>query len=282
MADARSGAGARLSPEIMAALERLYGRRRPIPFQTLNFMRGTEQPLHADSVHFDSQPSGWMCGVWVALEEIGATQGPLVVLPGSHRVAPGTFAAMRADGGERFDMAAYERALDSDCAALRTEEFHASVGDAVVWHADLAHGGAPVLDPASTRWSQVTHYFFDGFTYVTPMLGDRDRGEVYLREPLVDISTGRAVPHRVDGRPVRLVRRRRRPGPARRAGRVPRHRLGRGWRLVSRCGAAMATRRRVAGWRTCRRRGRVADQRAQSETAVARPRANLRYPSSST
>ena len=192
-------------PEVMAILAELYGRR-PIPFQTLDFARGTEQELHADAVHFDSVPSGWMCGVWVALEDIGDRQGPLLVVPGSHRVAPGTFDRIF-DGSRNFDMQRYERALQRDLAHLSFEEVPAATGDVVIWHADLAHGGASVIDPAATRWSQVTHYFFDGFTYVTPMLGHPGREEVFLREPLVDISTGRAVRHRLDGSSARLLRR---------------------------------------------------------------------------
>lgn len=189
---------------IMTELQALYGRR-PIPFQTLNFARGSEQNLHADSIHFDSVPTGWMCGVWVALEDIGADQGPLKVVAGSQGVAPAVFEAVTA-GQTGFDMGTYETALASRVAAMTAEEFHASMGDVLIWQADLAHGGSPVGDPGSTRWSQVTHYFFDGFTYVTPMLGDPSSGEVYLREPLIDIARRRIVSHRMDGRKASLVR----------------------------------------------------------------------------
>ena len=191
-------------PDIMALLVELYGRR-PIPFQTLDFAHGTEQGLHADAIHFDSVPSGWMCGVWVALEDIHCSQGPLVVVPGSHRVAAETFARVY-DGSAPFDMDSYEQALQRDLSHMQAEEVRATTGDVVIWQADLAHGGTSVIDAMATRWSQVTHYFFDGFTYVTPMLGRPDRGEVFLREPLVDISTGRGVRHRLDGGPAHVVR----------------------------------------------------------------------------
>lgn len=191
-------------PRIMTELKDLYGRR-PIPFQTLDFAHGTEQPLHADSIHFDSVPTGWMCGVWVALEDVGPDQGPLVVVPGSQRVAPAVFDEVM-EGRSGFDMKTYESAMGERLATIATEEFHASIGDALIWHADLAHGGAKVRDPGSTRWSQVTHYFFDGFTYVTPLLGDRTAGELYVREPLIDIAERRVVSHRMDGRKASLVR----------------------------------------------------------------------------
>lgn len=195
-------------PRIMTGLAALYGRR-PIPFQTLNFARGTEQPLHADSIHFDSVPAGWMCGAWVALEEVGADQGPLTVVPGSQRVASEVFdevVSRRASGSSPFDMGTYEAALARRVASMGIEEFHASPGDVLIWHADLAHGGAKVLDQATTRWSQVTHYFFEGFTYVTPMLGDSAAGELHVREPLIDIARRRVVSHRVDGHRAPLIR----------------------------------------------------------------------------
>ncbi|MEO0991468.1 MAG: phytanoyl-CoA dioxygenase family protein, partial [Pseudomonadota bacterium] len=69
---------------VIALLSRLYGRRA-FPFQTLNFGMGTQQHYHSDSVHFSSVPERFMCGVWVALEDIGPDQGPLVYYPGSHK-----------------------------------------------------------------------------------------------------------------------------------------------------------------------------------------------------
>ena len=53
------------APGVLAALESLYGRG-PRPFQTLNFNWGTEQAVHSDSIHFNSEPFGLMCGVLAA------------------------------------------------------------------------------------------------------------------------------------------------------------------------------------------------------------------------
>jgi len=47
---------------------------------------GTHQPFHADSVHFRSVPERFMCGVWVALEEIDDDNGPLEHFAGPHRL----------------------------------------------------------------------------------------------------------------------------------------------------------------------------------------------------
>jgi hypothetical protein len=67
-------------PAVLDALESLYGRT-PLPFQTLNFPVGTEQVPHADTVHFNTLPAGWMCGIWFALEDISPDSGPLVYYP---------------------------------------------------------------------------------------------------------------------------------------------------------------------------------------------------------
>jgi hypothetical protein len=74
-----------LAPAVLGLLRTLYGRD-PHPFQTLNFKYGTEQRPHADAVHFNTEPLGLMCGVWVAMEDIDADCGPLVKYPGSHKL----------------------------------------------------------------------------------------------------------------------------------------------------------------------------------------------------
>ena len=43
-------------------------------------------------------------------------------------------------------------------------------GQAIIWAANLLHGGAPQRDRARTRWSQVTHFYFEGCRYYTPLL----------------------------------------------------------------------------------------------------------------
>ena len=74
-----------LNAEVMRLLAVAYGRK-PFPFQTLNFPRGTQQPTHSDVVHFHSEPERFMCGVWFALEDIDPAAGPLAYYPGSHRL----------------------------------------------------------------------------------------------------------------------------------------------------------------------------------------------------
>ena len=72
-------------PRILDLLSRLYGRRA-FPFQTLNFPVGTQQDAHSDSMHFSSVPERFMCGVWLALEDIDEGNGALEYYPGSHKL----------------------------------------------------------------------------------------------------------------------------------------------------------------------------------------------------
>ena len=88
------------APAVIELLRATYGRE-PLPFQTLNFRVGSEQRPHSDAMHFNSEPPGFMCGLWIALEDIGPDQGPLVYYPGSHRLAEVTRGDVDAAAGLR-------------------------------------------------------------------------------------------------------------------------------------------------------------------------------------
>ncbi len=171
--------------------------RPAVPFQTLSFRRGTEQRAHADAIHFDTLPAGYTCGVWVALEDVGDDQGPLVVHPGSHRVAPSYPEDLGlAPGDDRgaFDRTGYEDVVARQVADLPGRRLAVAQGTAVVWASDLVHGGAPVDRAGATRWSQVTHFFGAGCVYVTPQRSRRAEGRYAVRDPLVNVATGRPEP----------------------------------------------------------------------------------------
>ncbi|HZX28255.1 MAG TPA: phytanoyl-CoA dioxygenase family protein [Telluria sp.] len=183
-------------------LGKLYGRAA-WPFQTLNFPVGTQQHFHTDSVHFSSAPERFMCGVWLALEDVDADNGPLVYYPGSHRWPIYTnehlrLCAARMDGMP--SQALYEemwRALVEQ-SGIAPVHFHARKGQALIWAANLMHGGSVQRDKLRTRWSQVTHYFFDDCAYYTPMLSDPFYGKIAFRR-LHDIRTARPVPQQYAG-----------------------------------------------------------------------------------
>ena len=148
------------APEVLAWLERLYGRP-PIPMQTINFARGTQQRAHSDNVHFSSMPQGFMCGVWIALEDVDEDNGPLEYYPGSHRLPYFDLSHLgilgsSQEGHERYSE--YEDFVQALIAELGLERrvLRIPKGRAIIWAANLLHGGSPVRDPASTRHSQVT------------------------------------------------------------------------------------------------------------------------------
>ncbi|UPM49172.1 phytanoyl-CoA dioxygenase family protein [Synechococcus sp. A10-1-5-1] len=182
-------------PEILAALRVLYGRD-PFPFQTLNFPNGTAQHFHSDAVHFHSLPHGFMCGIWVALEDIQADAGPLLYYPGSHREP---YLSARDLGISKENLKAEiapQRLFEPHWRNLvqhkgyREDVFLARKGEVLIWHANLLHGGSAVCNKRRSRWSQVSHYYFRGCGYTTPLLHTSDAdllGDQWRLSPL-DLS----------------------------------------------------------------------------------------------
>jgi hypothetical protein len=168
-----------LSPLVHTLLRGLYGRT-PLPFQTLNFLKGTEQSVHSDTIHFNSMPAGFMCGVWIALEDIDMDNGPLVYYPGSQLLPEITLEDM--PDGER-DYEHYERYIVDLIEREALEPTYGTLrkGQALIWSANLLHGGMPLRDQSRTRHSQVTHFFFEGCRYYTPLRSGE--GYVEFRNP---------------------------------------------------------------------------------------------------
>lgn len=193
------------NPSIIHLLTKLYGRKA-WPFQTLNFPVGTQQHVHTDAVHFSSNPERFMCGVWVALEDITIENGPLFYYPGSHRWPIFTnehIGYCVSDSAQRPSQAIYEEMWRALIAAhhAKPEVFLCKKGQALIWCANLFHGGSVHQDKNQTRWSQVTHYFFEDCAYYTPMWSDPFNGLVYFRRPR-DVVSGETVSNRYLGRDV--------------------------------------------------------------------------------
>ena len=193
------------NPQLLDLLGKLYGRPA-FPFQTLNFPVGTQQDAHSDSVHFSSLPERFMCGVWVAMEDISAEAGPLFYYPGSHRW-PILNNALIGRRGFGSDLASaqdpFAEAWAALCAAndAQPETFLARKGEALIWCANLLHGGSLQTDPRLTRWSQVTHYYFDDCIYYTPAFSDEATGDLQLRTVRA-ISDGLVRPNQYLGQPL--------------------------------------------------------------------------------
>jgi ectoine hydroxylase-related dioxygenase (phytanoyl-CoA dioxygenase family) len=152
---------------ILNILENLYDRK-PVPFQTLNFYKGTQQRLHSDQIHFCSDPENFMCGLWIALEDITMENGPLIYYPGSQNIE---FKNMQKLNLEPRDYAGYENKIQDIINESRLEPEYGIIkkGDALLWHANLIHGGYKIINENSTRLSMVIHYFFENTKYWTPL-----------------------------------------------------------------------------------------------------------------
>ncbi|MEE8557424.1 MAG: phytanoyl-CoA dioxygenase family protein [Myxococcota bacterium] len=171
-------------------LFRVLYRREPVPFQTLNFPKGTEQKTHSDTLHFHSLPHRFMCGVWIAFEDIDTTSGPLHYYPGSHKLPIfdlhdlGLYSTNPIyETEDKWPlMRQYERFIQALTHAQKLErtEFCARKGQVLIWSANLLHGGCPILDPDRSRHSMVTHYFFEDCVYYTPFNSDPALGRYSL------------------------------------------------------------------------------------------------------
>lgn len=183
---------------VQDALRELYGRE-PHPFQTLTFSVGTQQLSHSDHIHFSSRPLGFMCGVWVALEDVTLENGPLFYFPGSHNLPYMGYAELgitnSAFESEEIRYGRYEHQIEALAQAhgFQREVFLAKKGDVLIWAANLIHGGSPLIDTNSSRWSQVTHYLFEDCLHYTPRFSDEVNGKFYVRHP-IDLSTGTPIP----------------------------------------------------------------------------------------
>ncbi len=147
------------SEKVKEVLRTLY-EAEPRPFQTLNFVKGTNQHTHSDSIHFNCEPFGMMCGVWVALEDIGPDQGPLRLYPKSNKLPEMNYPDFGLEASDK-EYPKYLNALQNLIDEHGFEERRASIkkGQAVIWGANTLHGGAPQNNMDLSRYSQVTHYY---------------------------------------------------------------------------------------------------------------------------
>jgi ectoine hydroxylase len=136
-----------------------------VAFQTINFIHGSQQRAHSDSIHMTTYPLGYLVAAWIALEDITHENGPLFYYPGSHQLP--YLLNNDFNEGSNFltlgkkDYVDYEDVLEDLVAqkGYAQKEFLAKKGDVLIWHANLVHGGAPILNKDLTRKSMVVHYY---------------------------------------------------------------------------------------------------------------------------
>lgn len=149
---------------LMDILDLLMGKETEL-FQSINFFQGSGQKAHSDSIHMTTFPYGNLIAVWVALENIKPGSGELHYYPGSHKL-PYVMNRDFDNVGSKLrlgkkDYHDYENHIQGIIRqhAFKKEVFLPAKGDLLIWHANLLHGGEPVVNPEASRKSMVFHYY---------------------------------------------------------------------------------------------------------------------------
>lgn len=138
---------------------------KAILFQSINFLKGSEQDTHSDSIHMTTFPLGGLLGVWIALEDIEFDNGPLHYYPGSHKLPYYLNKDYDNEGNFIFigdkNYSEYEKMIGNKIKEFSLEKrtFHAKAGDVLIWHANLFHGGEEHINKEKDRKSVVFHYY---------------------------------------------------------------------------------------------------------------------------
>ena len=183
--------------KVLDTLKLLY-RREAMPFQTINFITASEQDVHSDTLHFHTVHNHWLAGVWVSLEPMDEQNGTLRYVRGSHKLPITEFHKLNmsppgythtAGGEEQEKYDTYEEYVMAmmEASQLPVDKFVGPAGHAVIWQANLLHGGSELLDKDRTRKSQATHYYFkdmpgDTHRYYCPMYSDERNNKYSLKD----------------------------------------------------------------------------------------------------
>jgi len=182
-------------PELLRFISFLF-EDEVVPFSTINFLRSTNQPLHADSIHFGCEPRAGLGAVWFACEDIALGSGPLHVVPRSQQVGALTYSDLGVRAARSLEEAKrhyreYERTVANlVCSSgLSSEPLHLKSGDFVIWSADLVHGSPDAPSRDTTRASMVVHFHGarNKMNFV-PVFSDVERGRFRVRQ-IEDIRT---------------------------------------------------------------------------------------------
>lgn len=142
----------------------LLGRKVSL-FQSLNFIKGSQQKSHSDFIHMTTFPTGNLIAVWIALEDTTLENGSLHYYPNSHKL-PFVLNKDFNNVGTKYSLGNktytdYEAKIEDIIKTnnLKKEVFLAKKGDLLIWHANLLHGGEPVVNKDASRKSMVFHYY---------------------------------------------------------------------------------------------------------------------------
>ena len=132
----------------------------PEAIQTMHFFEGSEHPLHQDQYYLPDCMSAW-----IAMVDVDANNGPLVVQPGSHkgRLITRRDAHHPLLPGETYEQQQTKRYFPLVRKVFRDNgadeiQVLVSQGDVVLFHGRLIHGGAQVLRLGTPRHALACHY----------------------------------------------------------------------------------------------------------------------------
>ena len=152
--------------ELLKVLKFLKNRK-PIPFSTINFLKGTEQPLHSDYFHFATKPHYYLIGAWVALEDINIKAGPLAIVEKSHKLPIISNEILNQKiPKNQFELkknyTKYENYVKKLIIKkkLKVTELPIKKGQVILWDANALHGAYKIKNRKLTRKSMVIHYHF--------------------------------------------------------------------------------------------------------------------------
>jgi ectoine hydroxylase-related dioxygenase (phytanoyl-CoA dioxygenase family) len=159
--------GIMFSPVIATFLKLIF-ESNALATQTLGFWRGSGQEGHQDSAYVPFTLPRNFAASWIALEDVTIGAGELFYYVGSHKFPDFLYGGKYKSiaEAERLGYSVQRSEIERHVASLRERAdkagigktvFAAKRGDALIWHADLVHGGNPVSRTV-TRKSFVTHY----------------------------------------------------------------------------------------------------------------------------
>jgi ectoine hydroxylase-related dioxygenase (phytanoyl-CoA dioxygenase family) len=135
------------------------------PCQTLTYVFGSQQDAHQDTVHLTPYPAGYMCGTWIALQDVVPESGELVVYPGSHREKR---VYLQGTGCEKIDgdWSDFGKKVvpiwQEMTSRYQPMVYRPRKGTVLIWHENLLHAGSARANMSLERRSIVIHSFAEG------------------------------------------------------------------------------------------------------------------------
>jgi phytanoyl-CoA hydroxylase len=150
------------APKIDRVLQAVFGQPANA-FQCLTFIHGSQQAMHQDGAYVVvSEPLQFMAS-WIALEDVTEGSGELMYRAGSNHLDDFLFP----NDSKSWSPATHGKEIHQEflrSIVQRSEEqglpyqtFLPKKGDALIWSADLVHGGTANTN-GRTRRSMVSHY----------------------------------------------------------------------------------------------------------------------------